>query len=83
MTMYRVIFNVSQKEVFSLLERNPGHEASIVAVSEPTPNPNVSGYSRHQNTDSESIYKPERTVVRRKRRTKAQIEADALARAAE
>jgi hypothetical protein len=57
---------LSQKDLIEFIDQNPGYKANITAMEPP----------EGVNQNADLIYKPERAVQRRKRRTKAQIEAD-------
>lgn len=71
--LYRVEMTLSQKDLIEFIDQNPNYKASIAAVEPPA-----------AEQDTNATYKPARVVQRRKRRTKAQIEADnAMAKAAE
>jgi hypothetical protein len=59
---------LSQKDLIEFIDQNPGYKANITAI-EPNQATPATG-------ESVETYKPARAVQRRKRRTKAQIEAD-------
>ena len=66
---------LNQNDLIEFIDQNPGYKALITAV-EPPP-------AASNGQPVIETYKPARGVQRRKRRTKAQIEADRLAQAAE
>lgn len=70
--LYRVEMTLSQKDLIEFIDQNPGYKASITAAETP---PEQGG--------EQPTYTPARVVQRRKRRTKAQIEADRMPKAAE
>jgi hypothetical protein len=66
--LYRVEMTLNQNDMIQFIDQNPGYKALITAVEPPA--------AAGQPVET---YKPERAIQRRKRRTKAQIEADTAA----
>ena len=65
--LYRVEMTLSQNDLIEFIDQNPGYKALITAVEPPA-----------AAESADTPYTPARVTQRRKRRTKAQIEADAL-----
>jgi hypothetical protein len=77
-TIYLIELRLEQKEMLLFLDQNPNFKHSIMAVTDDAET------GKKWPAPAEAPYKPARAVQRRKRRTKAQIEADnAMAKAAE
>ena len=71
--LYRVEMTLNQNDLIEFIDQNPGYKALITAVEPPA------GASRIRTRSTRRRAPP----ARRKRRTKAQIEADRMPKAAE
>jgi hypothetical protein len=69
-TIYLIELRLGQKEMLLFLDQNPNFSHSITAVTDDAET------GKRWPAPAETAYTPSRVVQRRKRRTKAQIEAD-------